>query len=42
MWQEDEGRKIVAASVKLAEEAVETDRKLVVKHKVVFAAPVPQ
>lgn len=41
VWQEDEARKIVAAAVKLAEEAVPTDRKLTVKSEIVFAAPVP-
>ncbi|CAM3272019.1 universal stress protein UspA [Mycobacterium intermedium] len=41
VWQEDEGRKVVAAAIKLAEEAVPTDRKLVIKSEIVFAAPVP-
>lgn len=40
VWQEDEGRKIVAAAVKFAEEAVPTERKLTINGEIVFAAPV--
>ncbi|OSC40548.1 universal stress protein [Mycobacterium decipiens] len=41
VWQEDEGRKIVANAVKLAKEAIPADRKLGVKSELVFSTPVP-
>lgn len=41
VWQEDEGRQIVANAVKLAKEAVGADRKLSVKSELVFSTPVP-
>jgi nucleotide-binding universal stress UspA family protein len=41
VWQEDEGRKIVAHALKIAEEAVTTDRQLTVKSEIVFSTPVP-
>ncbi|CAM4402224.1 Universal stress proteinc/MT2061 [Mycobacterium basiliense] len=41
VWQEDEGRKVVAAAVKIAEEAVTGQRKLTVKSEIVFSTPVP-
>ncbi len=41
VWLEDQGRRIVAEAVKIAEEAVPTDRKLTVKGEVVFSAPAP-
>ncbi len=41
VWQEDEGRKFLAAAVKVAEEAVTADRKLTVKSEIVFSTPVP-
>lgn len=40
VWQEDEGRQIVANAVKLAKEAVGADRKLSVKSELVFSTPV--
>jgi nucleotide-binding universal stress UspA family protein len=41
VWQEDEARKIIAHAVKIAEEAVTTDRKLTVKSEIVYSTPVP-
>jgi nucleotide-binding universal stress UspA family protein len=40
-WREDEGRNIVVHAVKIAEEAVTTDRKLTVKGEILFSTPVP-
>lgn len=40
VWQEDEGRKVVAEAVKIAEEAVLTDRKLTIKTELVHSTPV--
>ena len=40
VWQEDEGRKFVAEAVKIAEEAVLTDRKLTIKTELVHSTPV--
>lgn len=40
VWQEDEGRKVVAEAVKIAEEAVLTDYKLTVNSKLLFSTPV--
>lgn len=40
VWQQDEGRKVLAEAVKIAEEAVLTDRKLTVKTDVVHSTPV--
>lgn len=41
VWQEDEGRKVVAEAVKIAEEAVLTDRKLTVKTELIHSTPIP-
>ncbi|MDP7724507.1 universal stress protein [Mycobacterium sp. TY814] len=40
VWQEDEGRKVVAEAVKIAEEAALTDRKLTINTELVHATPV--
>ncbi len=40
VWQQDEGRKVLAEAVKIAEEAVLTDRKLTVKTDLVHSTPV--
>ncbi|WP_205873246.1 universal stress protein [Mycobacterium camsae] len=40
VWQEDEGRKVLAEAVKIAEEAVLTDRKLNIKTDLVHSTPV--
>lgn len=41
VWQEDEGRKILAAAHKIADESVTGERKLTVKSEIVFSTPVP-
>ncbi|MCV7077568.1 universal stress protein [Mycobacterium szulgai] len=41
VWQEDEGRKVVAAAIKIAEEAVAADQKLAIESEIVFSAPAP-
>ncbi|ORB82725.1 universal stress protein UspA [Mycobacterium kansasii] len=41
VWQEDEGRKVLAAAHKIADEAVAGERKLTVKSEIVFSTPVP-
>ncbi|AYE96274.1 universal stress protein [Mycobacterium paragordonae] len=40
VWQEDEGRKVIAEAVKIAEEAVLTDRKLTIRTELVHSTPV--
>ncbi|QUR67850.1 universal stress protein [Mycobacterium spongiae] len=40
-WQEDEGRRVVAAAHKIAEEASTADRKLTITSELVFSAPIP-
>jgi nucleotide-binding universal stress UspA family protein len=40
VWQEDGGRNVIAESVKIAEEAVLTDRKLTIKSELIFSTPV--
>ncbi|MHA7651653.1 universal stress protein [Mycobacterium sp. ML4] len=40
VWQEDEGRKVVAEAVKIAEDAALTDRKLTIKTELVHSTPV--
>lgn len=40
VWQEDEGRKVIAEAVKIAEEAVLTDRKLTIKTELAHSTPV--
>ncbi|KZS83214.1 universal stress protein UspA [Mycobacterium persicum] len=40
VWQEDEGRKILAAAHKIADESVTGERKLTVKSEIVFSTPV--
>ena len=39
VWLEDKGRKAVAHAVKIAEEAMPTDRKVAVKSEIVFSTP---
>lgn len=41
VWQEDEGRKVIAAAVKIAEESIPSDHKLTLKSEIVFSTPVP-
>ncbi|KAA1250293.1 universal stress protein [Mycobacterium simiae] len=41
VWQEDEGRKVIAAAVKIAEESIPSEHKLTVKSEIVFSTPVP-
>ncbi|WP_373202215.1 universal stress protein [Mycobacterium marinum] len=41
VWQEDEGRKVIAGAVKIAEESVAGDRELTIKSEIVFSLPVP-
>ncbi len=40
VWLEEEGRKALAHAVKVAEDAMPTDRKVAVKSELVFSAPV--
>lgn len=40
VWQEDEGRKVVAEAVKIAEDAALTDRKITIKSELVYSTPV--
>lgn len=40
-WQEDEGRKVVADAVKIAQETTTSVHKLVVTSELIFSAPVP-
>ena len=40
-WFKDEGRKVVAHAVKIAEDAVPTDRRAAIKSEVVSSPPVP-
>lgn len=41
VWQEDEGRKVIAGAVKIAEDSVAGDRELTIKSEIVFSLPVP-
>jgi nucleotide-binding universal stress UspA family protein len=41
VWLEDQGRKVVAHAVKIAEDAMPTDRKVTVKSEIVFSTPAP-
>ncbi|SOJ55671.1 Universal stress protein [Mycobacterium simulans] len=41
VWQEDEGRKVIAAAVKIAEEAAAPDHTLTINSEIVFSIPVP-
>ena len=41
LWQEDEGRKALEHSVKIAEDAVPTDRKIAITSEVKSSSPVP-
>src|SRR4051812_9998892 len=41
VWQEDEGRKVIAAAIKIAEESVPADHKLTIRSELVFSTPVP-
>jgi nucleotide-binding universal stress UspA family protein len=41
VWLEDQGRKAVAHAVKIAEDAMPTDRKAAVKSEIVFSNPAP-
>ena len=41
VWLEDQGRKAVAHAVKIAEDAMPTDRKVSVKSEIVFSTPAP-
>jgi nucleotide-binding universal stress UspA family protein len=40
VWQEDEGRKVIAESVKIAEEAQLTERRLTVNSELLYSTPV--
>lgn len=40
VWQEDEGRRVVAAAIKIAEESVPAGRKLTINSEIVFSTPV--
>ena len=39
VWLEDKGRKAVAHAVKIAEDAMPTDRKVAIKSEIVFSTP---
>jgi nucleotide-binding universal stress UspA family protein len=41
VWLEDQGRKAVAHAVKIAEDAMPTDRKVAVGSEIVFSTPAP-
>ncbi len=40
-WQEDDGRKVLELAVKIAEDAMPTDRKVSITHEVKCSPPVP-
>jgi nucleotide-binding universal stress UspA family protein len=41
VWLEDQGRKAAAHAVKIAEDAMPTDRKVAVGSEIVFSTPAP-